>query len=280
MMNYESNYIQKNYVEGKVIIITGASSGFGLLTAKRAAELGGKVVLAARNEEKLKSVVDEIKTAGGEAAYVVTDVSKKDDVFNMAKFAIDTYGAIDVLVNNAGTMPLAYFSEHEKALEKWEQCIDISIKGTIYGISAVYDQMIKQGHGHVINVSSILGNYGVAGGAVYNLSKASVRIMADSMRVENSGKIKFSVIKPTSVADTGLVATEVDFNASLAGVYGKLIDAFTGLGTPGRDDREDIHCFDFGPEVLADNIIYVMNQPWGVNISEITVRASGETMFV
>ena len=109
---YKSNYIQKNYVEGKVIIITGASSGFGKLTAKRAAEMGGKIVLAARSEEKLKETVAEIKAAGGEASYIVTDVAKKDDVFAMAKFAVDTYGRIDVLVNNAGTMPLAFFSEH------------------------------------------------------------------------------------------------------------------------------------------------------------------------
>lgn len=155
METYKSNYIQKNYVEGKVIIITGASSGFGKLTAKRAAEMGGKIVLAARSEEKLKETVAEIKAAGGEASYIVTDVAKKDDVFAMAKFAVDTYGRIDVLVNNAGTMPLAFFSEHEQALDKWEQCIDISIKGTIFGISAVYDQMIKQGQGQVINVSSI-----------------------------------------------------------------------------------------------------------------------------
>lgn len=105
---YKSNYIQKNYVEGKVIIITGASSGFGKLTAKRAAEMGGKIVLAARSEEKLKETVAEIKAAGGEASYIVTDVAKKDDVFAMAKFAVDTYGRIDVLVNNAGTMPLAF----------------------------------------------------------------------------------------------------------------------------------------------------------------------------
>lgn len=95
-------------MEGKVIIITGASSGFGKLTAKRAAEMGGKIVLAARSEEKLKETVAEIKAAGGEASYIVTDVAKKDDVFAMAKFAVDTYGRIDVLVNNAGTMPLAF----------------------------------------------------------------------------------------------------------------------------------------------------------------------------
>lgn len=275
-----NSYRTENYIKDKVIIVTGASSGFGKYTAMKAAELGGKVVLAARRDNLLKEICDDIRAKGGEASYIKTDLRDQRQVEDMAQFAIDTYGAIDILVNDAGTMPLGFLSQHKFAMQAWEECIDTSVKGTLYATAAVYDQMIKQGHGHVINVSSILGNYGVAGGAVYNLSKASVRIMADSMRVENSGKIKFSVIKPTSVADTGLVATEVDFNASLAGVYGKLIDAFTGLGTPGRDDREDIHCFDFGPEVLADNIIYVMNQPWGVNISEITVRASGETMFV
>ncbi|HIQ87305.1 MAG TPA: SDR family oxidoreductase [Candidatus Scatomorpha gallistercoris] len=275
-----NSYRTENYVKDKVIIVTGASSGFGKYTAMKAAELGGKVVLAARRDNLLKEICEDIRAKGGEASYIKTDLRDQRQVEDMAQFAIDTYGAIDILVNDAGTMPLGFLSQHKFAMQAWEECIDTSIKGTLYATAAVYDQMIKQGHGHVINVSSILGNYGVAGGAVYNLSKASVRIMADSMRVENSGKIKFSVIKPTSVADTGLVSTEVDYNASLSGVYGKLIDAFTGLGTPGRDDRENIHCFDFGPEVLADNIIYVMNQPWGVNISEITVRASGETMFV
>lgn len=275
-----NSYRTENHIKDKVIIVTGASSGFGKYTAMKAAELGGKVVLAARRDNLLKEICDDIRAKGGEASYIKTDLRDQRQVEDMAQFAIDTYGAIDILVNDAGTMPLGFLSQHKFAMQAWEECIDTSIKGTLYATAAVYDQMIKQGHGHVINVSSILGNYGVAGGAVYNLSKASVRIMADSMRVENSGKIKFSVIKPTSVADTGLVSTEVDYNASLSGVYGKLIDAFTGLGTPGRDDREDIHCFDFGPEVLADNIIYVMNQPWGVNISEITVRASGETMFV
>lgn len=275
-----NSYRTENYIKDKVIIVTGASSGFGKFTAMKAAELGGKVVLAARRDNLLKEICEDILAKGGEASYIKTDLRDQRQVQDMAQFAIDTYGAIDILVNDAGTMPLGYLSQHKFAMQAWEECIDTSIKGTLYATAAVHDQMIKQGHGHVINVSSILGNYGVSGGAVYNLSKASVRIMADSMRVENSGKIKFSVIKPTSVADTGLVSTEVDFNASLSGVYGKLIDAFTGLGTPGRDDRENIHCFDFGPEVLADNIIYVMNQPWGVNISEITVRASGETMFV
>ena len=275
-----NSYRTENYIKDKVIIVTGASSGFGKFTAMKAAELGGKVVLAARRDNLLKEICDEIRAKGGDASYIKTDLRDQRQVQDMAQFAIDNYGAIDILVNDAGTMPLAYLSEHKIAMQAWEECIDTSIKGTLYATAADHDQMIKQGHGQVINVSSILVNYGVAGSAVYNLSKASVRIMADSMRVENAGKIKFSVIKPTSVADTGLVATEVDFNAGLAGVYGKLINAFMGLGEPDRLNRESIKCFDFGPEVLADNIIYVMNQPWGVNISEITVRASNETMFV
>ena len=275
-----NSYRTENYIKDKVIIVTGASSGFGKFTAMKAAELGGKVVLAARRDNLLKEICDEIRAKGGDASYIKTDLRDQRQVQDMAQFAIDNYGAIDILVNDAGTMPLAYLSEHKIAMQAWEECIDTSIKGTLYATAAVHDQMIKQGHGHVINVSSILGNYGVAGSAVYNLSKASVRIMADSMRVENAGKIKFSVIKPTSVADTGLVATEVDFNAGLAGVYGKLINAFMGLGEPDRLNRESIKCFDFGPEVLADNIIYVMNQPWGVSIGDITVRMSGDLFVI
>ena len=220
METYKSNYIQKNYVEGKVIIITGASSGFGKLTAKRAAEMGGKIVLAARSEEKLKETVAEIKAAGGEASYIVTDVAKKDDVFAMAKFAVDTYGRIDVLVNNAGTMPLAFFSEHEQALDKWEQCIDISIKGTIFGISAVYDQMIKQGQGQVINVSSIYANFPVAGAGVYQVAKMGVQYLAESLRSECQGKIKVTTIKPTGFMKTNLSSSVVDQMAMMPAVAG------------------------------------------------------------
>ena len=199
METYKSNYIQKNYVEGKVIIITGASSGFGKLTAKRAAEMGGKIVLAARSEEKLKETVAEIKAAGGEASYIVTDVAKKDDVFAMAKFAVDTYGRIDVLVNNAGTMPLAFFSEHEQALDKWEQCIDISIKGTIFGISAVYDQMIKQGQGQVINVSSIYANFPVAGAGVYQVAKMACSIWRNLCAASVRAKSRSRPLSPPAL---------------------------------------------------------------------------------
>ncbi len=275
-----NTYCTQNYIQGKVIVITGASSGFGKETAKKAAELGGKVVLAARRDYLLKNIAQEIREAGGEVAYIKTDVRQKEQVKAMIQFAVDTYGAVDVLVNDAGTMPLAWFSEHEQAMEAWEQSIATAINGTLYGISAVYDQMIKQGHGHIVNISSIFGNTACAGGGVYNITKAAVRMIGDSLRIEARGKIKVTNIKPPSVAATGLVATEVDYNAGLNGVYGKIIDAFTQLGTPGLDDPESIKCFDFGPSIMADNIIYAINQPWGVDISELTIRATNETMFV
>lgn len=284
METYKSNYIQKNYVEGKVIIITGASSGFGKLTAKRAAEMGGKIVLAARSEEKLKETVAEIKAAGGEASYIVTDVAKKDDVFAMAKFAVDTYGRIDVLVNNAGTMPLAFFSEHEQALDKWEKCIDISIKGTIFGISAVYDQMIKQGQGQVINVSSIYANFPVAGAGVYQVAKMGVQYLAESLRSECQGKIKVTTIKPTGFMKTNLSSSVVDQMAMMPAVAGPLEILSNWVEeAPLRPDFHDINSMTYNdpdPQVLADNIIYAINQPWGVSIGDLTVRASGESFVI
>ena len=284
METYKSNYIQKNYVEGKVIIITGASSGFGKLTAKRAAEMGGKIVLAARSEEKLKETVAEIKAAGGEASYIVTDVAKKDDVFAMAKFAVDTYGRIDVLVNNAGTMPLAFFSEHEQALDKWEQCIDISIKGTIFGISAVYDQMIKQGQGQVIKVSSIYANFPVAGAGVYQVAKMGVQYLAESLRSECQGKIKVTTIKPTGFMKTNLSSSVVDQMAMMPAVAGPLEILSNWVEeAPLRPDFHDINSMTYNdpdPQVLADNIIYAINQPWGVSIGDLTVRASGESFVI
>lgn len=284
METYKSNYIQKNYVEGKVIIITGASSGFGKLTAKRAAEMGGKIVLAARSEEKLKENVAEIKAAGGEASYIVTDVAKKDDVFAMAKFAVDTYGRIDVLVNNAGTMPLAFFSEHEQALDKWEQCIDISIKGTIFGISAVYDQMIKQGQGQVINVSSIYANFPVAGAGVYQVAKMGVQYLAESLRSECQGKIKVTTIKPTGFMKTNLSSSVVDQMAMMPAVAGPLEILSNWVEeAPLRPDFHDINSMTYNdpdPQVLADNIVYAINQPWGVSIGDLTVRASGESFVI
>lgn len=270
------------YVKDKVIVITGASSGFGAATARKAAALGGKVVLAARREEKLKENVEEIRSAGGEASYIVTDVQSREQVNDMAKFAIDTYGHIDVLINDAGTMPLAFFADHEVAMDAWETCLDTALKGTLYGICAVYDHMIEQGKGHIINVSSILGNFSVEGGGVYCTSKVGVRYLAEALRVETRGKIKVTTVRPTSVSTTELGKTIVNLDGSMAGLYGKLFEILqrNPAAFPGMADRESIQFGEPSADDIADNIIYAIDQPWGVDISDITVRASGECMFV
>lgn len=274
---------KENYVRDKVVVITGASNGFGLLTAKRVAQLGGKAVLVARSEEKLKAAVEEIKAEGGEASYVVTNVAVREDVFHMIRFAVETYGRVDVLVNNAGTMPLGFFAQHEQGLDKWEECIDISIKGTLYGICAVYDQMIAQGCGQIINVSSIYGNYPLAGAGVYQVAKMGVQYLADSLHSECQGKIKVSTIKPTGFQRTGLMGTVVDpmAGSDIMCDLLKAADEFENMAS--RQDYHDINSITYmdpDPQILADNIVYLIDQPWGINISDITVRAAGDNFNI
>lgn len=270
---------RENYVKEKVVIITGASGGFGLLTAKRIAEMGGIPILAARNEDKLKTAVAEIKAAGGEAAYTVTDVSNYEQVQQMAKFVVDTYGRIDVLVNNAGTMPHAFFSDHPIAMQAWEQCLDISLKGTLYCTCAVYDQMMAQGRGQVINISSIWGNYPAAGAAVYQVAKKGVEYLGESLRSEGQGKIKVTVIKPTGFPSTGLAGTVLNPMASTA-IFSDIMGLQDLMTTAAdRPDFNDINSMAYGnpdPQILADNIVYAIDQPWGVSVSNLTVRATGE----
>lgn len=272
-------YGTNNYVKDKVIVITGASSGFGAATAKKAGEMGAKVVLAARREDKLKANVEAIRTAGGEAEYIVTDVREKAQCEAMIAFAIEKYGRIDVLVNDAGTMPQAFYAEHVTAMKAWEQCLDTAIYGTLYSTCAVYDHMIEQGRGHVINVSSILGNLAVNGNGVYNVSKVGVRFLAESLRTEARGKIKTTVVRPTSVSSTELGMTTENVNAAMAGMYGKIFEAMGAPAKPGYKDRNSVQYGEPTADDLADNIIYAINQPWGVDISDITVRATGESMF-
>lgn len=275
-----SNYIQKNYVEGKVVLITGGSNGFGKILAQKVAEMGGIPVIGARNEAALQSVAAGIEAAGGKCYWRKTDVSKVEDVNALAQLAIEKCGRIDVLVNNAGTMPLAYYADHAKTLDKWVECIDTNLKGTLYGICAVYDQMIQQGEGQVINISSIYANYPVAGSAVYQATKIGVEYLAESLRQETQGKIKVSCVKPTGVPDTGLFSCIVNMNAAAEMLGMKALDYMTMSselpGRPDLQDRESISYLNCDPEALVDNIIYLINQPMGINISDITVRSSNE----
>ncbi|MBT2135804.1 SDR family NAD(P)-dependent oxidoreductase [Croceibacterium sp. LX-88] len=270
-------------VAGKSIVITGAGSGFGRLVAKKAAALGARVTCADINLEAIEAVVAEIVAAGGTAQAVRTDVTIMAEMRALAQSAVRAYDAIDVMLNNAGIMPLAFFADHEAALEAWDRCININFKGVMHGIIAVFDQMMAQGRGHVINMSSIYGNHPVVGAAVYGATKSAVNFLSESLRVEGRGRIKVTVVRPTGVPVTGLNATIVNQAAGigiLAHNMGEFTDMVMGLqdGTfpAERLDQDNIDYASLAPEHIADAIIQAIDQPWGVSIAEVTVRAAGD----
>jgi NADP-dependent 3-hydroxy acid dehydrogenase YdfG len=271
------------YLADKVIVVTGAGSGFGQLIAQKCAAGGAKVVGIDVNDESLKKTFEDIRAAGMEGVVHVADVTDLPQVKAAVKHAIDTYGTIDVLVNNAGVMPLAYFSDHERAWEKWHKAIDINIKGVLNGIAAVYDQMIAQGRGHVVNISSIYGNAGVEGAGVYSATKAAVTALSDSLRVEAAGKIKVTTIKPTGVLGTNLASTVVNEMAVMGLVGGKagpfmenLTNFQSGGLRPEQTDIDSVQYWLITPDDLVDAVVHVIDQPWGISLSDVTVRASGE----
>lgn len=276
----------KNYIEDRVIIVTGAGSGFGKLISEMAAQKGGKVICSGISEENLKSVVDGIKSKGENAEYIVADVRSKEQMDRMAEFAVDTYGQIDVMVNNAGTMPLAFFGDHEKAAKAWETCIDVNFKGVLNGITAVYDQMMKQERGHIINISSIYGNAPNPGAGVYTATKVAVRYMTEALRQETQGMIKTTLVRPTGIGGTNLSNSIINPQAMIGIIQHNMERSAQHVQQAMSDnpgELVDINSPKFWaiqPESLAANVIYAMNQPWGVNISDITVRATGEDMML
>ncbi len=263
--------------------MTGAASGFGRLVSQKCAALGARLVCADLDSDGAAATVESIRAAGGQAIHRATDVTDMGDVRALAARALEQFGAIDVMVNNAGTMPLAFYADHAAALDAWHRCIDVNFKGVLHGIVAVYDQMIAQGRGHVVNVSSIYGNFPVAGAGVYGATKAAVNFLSEALRVEAQGRIKVTVVRPTGVPATGLAGGIVNPEAviGIKGHHAADIDAqmeawLAGQLPAARQDREDIGYFAMDPDTLADQIVYAINQPWGVSIAEITVRASGE----
>lgn len=272
-----------NHVQGKSIIITGGGGGFGRLVALKTAALGAKVTLGDIDLAAAQAVADEVKAAGGTAQAIPVDVTRLAEVKALVAKALEAHGAVDVMINNAGIMPLAFIADHEAAYAAWERCIDINIKGVLNGMVAAHDPMIAAGRGHVINLSSIYGNFPVTGAAVYGASKAAVNFLSESLRVEARGKIKVTTIKPTGVPATGLSGTIVNQAASV-GILGQNTGLFMEMvgqmaeGTfPAEQlDPANIDYASLAPDHIADGIVHAINQPWGVSIGEMTIRASGD----
>lgn len=252
-----------SYVDGKVVIVTGAASGFGAIT---------KDLLTARGATVVGFDMAE------SPACTQVDVTRREDVHAAVEQVVSDHGRVDVLINNAGGMPLAFLADHSKAADAWDRCIDINLKGVLHGIYAVYDQMVSQGGGHIVNIASIYGNYGVAGSAVYGATKAAVIAVSNALRVEAQGKIKVTVVRPTGVPGTNLADGIIDFNAvvPLGGHNAeRMTTRFAGI-PPEESDPDDVRYWAISPEELALQIVYAIDQPAGIAISDITVRATGE----
>ncbi len=191
-----------NNIAGKVVVITGASSGLGEAAARLLCAEGASVVLGARRAERIESLVRELTAKGGKALAVATDVSVCAQVQKLVDTAVQTYGRIDVLLNNAGLMPNSPLERRK--VEDWERMIDVNIKGVLYGIAAALPYMQAQKSGHVINVSSVAGHKTRPGGAVYSATKHAVRVISEGLRQE---------VKPynirTTIISPGAVATEL-----------------------------------------------------------------------
>ena len=274
------------HIRDKVIVVTGAASGFGRLVSEKAAAMGARLVVADINQAEL-SVTHQRVAVHGPVESLVTDVTKLEQMSTLAKRAVERFGRVDVWVNNAGVMPLAFYADHARATSAWDRCIDVNIKGVLNGIIAVYDTMIAQGRGHIVNLSSIYGNFPVVGAAVYGASKAAVNFLSESLRMESQGKIKVTIVKPTGVPGTGLGGGIINSDA-IVGILGhnaprylQMMQAHASGELPTEySDSDNIEYYSLAPEHLADQIIYAIDQPWGVSIGEITVRAAGDAYIL
>ena len=240
----------ENNIKNKVIVITGASSGLGEETAKHLAQKGAIVVLGARRSDKLEQIVSDITSKGGKAIYQVTDVTNKAQVQRLVDLAVTTYGRIDVLINNAGIMPIAPMSEVRT--DEWDNMIDINIKGVLYGIAAALPIFQKQESGHFINLGSVAGiKVFSPGGTVYSGTKYAVRAISDGLRHEVGGHIRSTTIEPGAVDSELKLST--NHQESSAGV-----NEFYKMAIPAAS--------------VARAIAFAIEQPADVDINEIVIR--------
>lgn len=238
-------------LKDKVVIITGASSGIGKATAMKLAGEGALVVLCARSEDVLKKLRDNIENNGGKALVVKMDVTKHADFENVISQTVDEYGSIDVLINNAGLMPLSFVEKLKT--DEWEKMVDVNIKGVFNGVAAVLPTMRKNKNGHIINISSSAAHGYFPGGAVYCATKVAVKMFTEGLRQELAPEYGINVtsIEPGAV-DTNLLDTITDDDIK---------EKMKGMKEMTMLESEDI----------ANSIFYALNQPDRVNINDVYI---------
>jgi NADP-dependent 3-hydroxy acid dehydrogenase YdfG len=239
-----------NNIAGKVVVITGASSGLGEAAARHLSAQGATVVLGARRIDRIKSLADEFTRSGGKALAIATDVTHFDQFKKLVDAAVQTYKRIDVIINNAGLMPLSPLERLK--IDDWDRMIDVNIKGVLHGIAAGLPYMKQQKSGHIINVSSVAGHKVRPGTTVYAATKHAVRVISEGLRQEvKPYNLRTTIISPGAVAtELPSSVTEPDVAENVRQVYEHAIPA----------------------DSFAHAVAFAMSQPEDVDINEIMYR--------
>lgn len=235
-------------IQGKIVAITGASSGIGEATARELAKRGATVIVGARRTDRLEKLVKELRAEGATAEFTALDVTNRDSVQDFVRFATERFGKLDVIVNNAGVMPLSPLGALH--VDEWDQMVDVNIRGVLYGIAAALPVFTKQGYGHVINTSSIAAYRAIPTAAVYCATKAAVNFITEGLRQENAF-VRTTIISP-GVTESELAHT-ITHDATA-----KFIDDYRKTAIPA--------------DAIARAIAFAIEQPDGVDVNEIVVR--------
>jgi len=244
-------------IAGKVVVITGASSGLGEATARMLSAQGAIVVLGARRVDRLKALADELTAAGGKAMALTTDVTDPDQVKALVDEAVRVFGRVDVMLNNAGLMPHSPLERLK--IDDWNRMIDVNLRGVLYGIAAALPHMQRQKSGHFINVSSVAGHKVRPGSAVYAATKTAVRVISEGLRQE---------VKPygirTTVLSPGAVSSELMNSVTEPDVAAGIRKFYEDYAIPA--------------ETFARMVVFAMSQPQDVDVNEILFRPTNQEL--
>ena len=241
-------------IEGKVVAITGGSSGIGRATALLLAGRGAKLVLGARRSDRLAAVADQIAAAGGQAAYATTDVRRRDDLTKLVNLACERFGRIDVLVNNAGIGPISLLDELR--VDDWDDLIDVNIKGVLYGIAATLPVFRKQGFGQFVNIASTAGLITRPAMSVYSGTKSAVRVISEGLRQEAGDKLRVTIITP------GFVHTDFADSMTDPTMKAQIVATMEKMAVP--------------PDAIARAVAFAIEQPAEVDVGEIVIRPTAQ----
>ncbi len=242
-------------IQGKVVVITCASSGLGEATARRLAAEGAKLVLGARRLDRLQALAAELHL--GAQSVLKTDVTDRGQVKALVDHAVEKHGRIDVILNNAGLMPQSLLERGK--VEDWDRMIDVNLKGVLYGVAAALPHMKAQKSGHIINVSSVAGHKVRPGGAVYAATKAAVRMLSEGLRQEVTPyNIRTTIISP------GAVATELPGSVTEPDVAKGIQDFYAAYA--------------ISADSFARMVAFAMSQPEDVDINEILFRPTAQEL--